>query len=215
VNVKDNVTLSSNFSVNFPIKKLNARFSIGPTAAYTKAINLLNLQENTSRQQTWGGNVRYDYTLGDILTAGVSANLSHQRTEYSFNTQQNQAFLNSTYSAEANINFLKNYAFSSNFDFYQYHSQTTGFDQTIPILSLSVSRFVMKNKVGELKAGIINLFDQSLSVSQTASSNYLQTEVTNNLGRYFMLSFTYALNKQLNPMGAGRQGGGMRMMIRN
>lgn len=216
VNVKDQLTLSSNFNLGFPIKKLKGRVSIGPTAAFTKAINLLNDQENTSRQQTYGGSVRYDYTLGDIMTAGVSANLSRQQTEYSFSTQQNQVFLNSTYSAETNINFLKNYAFSSSFDFYQYHSQTTGFDQTIPILNLSVSRFLLKNKVGELKMGVVNLLDKSLGVSQSASSNYLQTEVTNNLGRYFMISFTYALNKQLNPMGAGGPGGGgMRMIIRN
>jgi hypothetical protein len=38
----------------------------------------------------------------------------------------------------------------------------------------------------------------------------------NNLGRFLMVSFTYALNKQLNPMGEGgrRRGGrGMMMMI--
>ncbi|HWA36119.1 MAG TPA: outer membrane beta-barrel protein [Cyclobacteriaceae bacterium] len=216
VNVNDNVVLTSNFSLVFPVKKLKGRFNVGPTASYTKAINLLNGEDNTSRQRTLGGSVRYDYTLGDILTAGVSANLSHQKTEYSFSTQQNQVFLNSTYSADMNLNFLKNYAFTSSFDFYQYHSETTGFDQTIPILNLSLSRFIMKNKVGELKAAVVNALDQSLSASQTASSNYLQQEVTNNLGRYFMISFTYALNKQLNPMGAGpRGGGGMRMMIRN
>jgi hypothetical protein len=29
-----------------------------------------------------------------------------------------------------------------------------------------------------------------------------------------MVSFTYAINKHLNPMGGRRGGGGMRMMIR-
>ncbi len=216
VNVKDNLVLTSNFSFGLPVKKLNGRFNVGPTASYVKAINLLNGEENTSRQRTVGGTIRYDYTLKEILTAGVSANLSHQKTEYSFSSQQDQAFLNSTYSAEANVNFLKSYSFNSTFDFYQYRSETTGFDRTIPILNMSVSRFIMKNKMGELKAAVVNLLDQSLSANQTATSNYLQQEVTNNLGRYFMLSFTYALNKQLNPMGAGqRGGGGMRMMIRN
>jgi Outer membrane protein beta-barrel family/Carboxypeptidase regulatory-like domain len=212
VNVKDNLNISSNFNFQFPIKKLSGRVSVGPTASYTRGINLLNEAENTSRQQTVGGTVRYDYTLKEILTVGLSANLSHQETSYSFSTAQNQVYVNSTYSAEGNLNFLKNYSFNTTFDFYRYHSQTTGFDQTIPIMNLSVSRFVFKNKVGELKAGVINLFDKSLSVNQTASANYLQQEVTNNLGRYFMISFTYALNKQLNPMGPGQ--GGRRIMIR-
>lgn len=61
---------------------------------------------------------------------------------------------------------------------------------------------------------MVNALDKSMGVSQTATSNYLQQETTNNLGRYYMISFTYALNKQLNPMGGGRgRRGGMRMMM--
>ncbi|MDZ4713828.1 MAG: TonB-dependent receptor [Cytophagales bacterium] len=216
VNVADNLRISGNVNFGMPIRKLNGRFNVGPTFTYTRGINLINAQENRSDQQTYGGTVRYDYTLKEILTLGVSATLSQQKTAYSFNTQQNQQFLNETYSSEANVNFLKNYSFNATYDFYHYRSQTTNFDQTIPLLNLSFSRFLLKNKVGELKIGVVNLLDQSLSVNQTATSNYLQQETTNNLGRYYMVSFTYALNKQLNPMGGGnRRGGGNRIMIRN
>jgi hypothetical protein len=81
---------------------------------------------------------------------------------------------------------------------------------------LSVSRFMLKNNAGELKLGVNNLLDQSNSVSQSSGENYIQQQTTNNLGRYYMLSFTYALNKHLNPMGGrgGRGGGGGMMIIR-
>jgi hypothetical protein len=35
-------------------------------------------------------------------------------------------------------------------------------------------------------------------VNQTARNNYVELEIMNSLGRYFMVSFTYTLNKQLN-----------------
>ncbi len=214
VNVADNLRVSGNFNLGFPVRKFNSRLSVGPTFTFTRGITLLNLQENRSDQRTYGGTVRYDYTLKELLTLGLSATLSQNRTEYSFNTKQNQQFLNETYTSEININFLKNYSFNTSYDFYHYRSQTTDFDQTIPLLNLSVSRFILKNNVGELKFGVVNLLDKSLSVNQTATSNYLQQETTNNLGRYYTVTFTYALNKQLNPMGGGRGGrrGGMRMM---
>jgi outer membrane receptor protein involved in Fe transport len=214
VNVPENLRVNGNLNFGFPIRTLKSRVSIGPTFTYNRGITLINLQENRSDQRTYGGTVRYDYTLGDILTWGLSANISQNRTEYSFNTTQNQQFLNETYSSEVNINFLKNYAFNTTYDFYHYRSQTTGFDQTIPLLNMSVSRFLLKNNVGELKLGVVNLLDKSMSVSQTATSNYLQQETMNNLGRYYMVSFTYAINKQLNPMGGGRgkRRGGMRMI---
>ncbi len=217
VNVKDNLLLNGNFSVGFPVKKINSRFSIGPTASYISGINLLNDQENRSKQQTLGGTVRYNYTFKEILIIDLSANLSRQQTEYDFNQQQNQAYFNKTYTAEMNLTLLKNYQLNSSYNYYAYNSETTNFNQTIPILNLGLSRFLLKNNVGELKVGVNNLLDQSLSVNQTATANYLQQTTSNNLGRYFMISFTYALNKQLNPMGAGRRGrsGGMQMIINN
>jgi hypothetical protein len=82
-------------------------------------------------------------------------------------------------------------------------------------LDISISRFVLKNNAGELKFKVNNVLDQSNSVSQSSGENYIQQQTTNNLGRFYMVSFTYALNKHLNPMGGGnrRGGGGMRMII--
>jgi outer membrane receptor protein involved in Fe transport len=216
VNVKDNLNLSANVNFGFPIKKLNSRFNIGPTASSSRTFNVLNDQESSVKQQTLGGMARYNFSYKEIITIDLSANLSHQETMYEFNTEQNQTYFNKTYSAETNLNFLKNYSLNSTFDYYIYHSQTAEFDQSIPILNISFSRYILKNKTGEIRLGVNNLFDKSSSVNQTATANYLQIERTNNLGRYYMVSFTYSLNKQLNPMGGMRRpgGGGMRMMMR-
>jgi Outer membrane protein beta-barrel family len=180
-------------------------------------INLLNDQENRTKQQTLGGTMRYNYTFNEILIVDLSANFSRQQTEYDFNQQQNQAYFNKTYSSEVNLTVLKNYQFNTSFNYYSYNSEATNFNQAIPILNLGLSRFLLKNNVGELKVGVNNLLDQSLSVSQSTSANYLQQTTYNNLGRYFMVSFTYSLNKQLNPMGGGRKGrpNGMQMIINN
>jgi outer membrane receptor protein involved in Fe transport len=216
VNVKDNMNLNANMSFGFPIKKINSRFNVGPTGTYVRGINVLNADESFTWQQTMGGTARYNYTFKEILTIDVSANLSHQQTTYEFNTENNQVYFNKTYTAEANLNLLKNYQFNSSFDYLIYNSQTTDYNQEIPLWNIGISRFILKNKTGELKFSVNNLLDKSLSVTQSATANYLQQQVTNNLGRYFMVSFTYALNKQLNPMGGGmrRPGGGRMMMIR-
>lgn len=217
VNVRDNLRINGNFNLGVPIKNLNSRFNFGPTFSITNGINLLNDLENRTKQQTVGGTARYNYTFKEILIVDLSANLSRQQTEYDFNQQQNQAFINRTYTAEANLTFLKNYQLNTSYNYYSYNSETTNFSQNIPVLNIGLSRFLLKNNVGELKIGVNNLLDQNLSVNQTATANYLQQTTSNNLGRYFMVSFTYALNKQLNPMGGGRGGrrGGMQMIINN
>ncbi len=216
VNVRNGMSLNGNVNLGIPVKPLNSRFNVGPTYSVSRSINLTNDFENTVIQQTLGGSFRYNYSFKDILIVDLGTTLSHQQTEYSFNANQNQSYFNKTYNAEVNVNFLKKYSFNTEMNYFIYTSQTTDFHQAIPLWNFSISRYVLKNNVGEIKIGVNNLLNRSQTASQTASTNYLQQQTTNNLGRFLMLSFTYALNKQLNPMGeGGKRGGGrgMRMII--
>jgi hypothetical protein len=165
-------------------------------------------------QRTTGGNVRYNYRYKEIFDFSLSAQLSQQNTMYQFD-QPDQTFFNRTYTAESNLTFLKNYQFSGNFDYLQYENKATNFNQTIPLVNLSLSRYFLKGNSGELKIAVNNLLDRALGINQTSSINYIERTTTNSLGRYYMVSFTYSINKQLNPMGGMRRGGGMMRVIRN
>jgi outer membrane receptor protein involved in Fe transport len=215
VNVDFSKSLRGNFNFGFPVKKLNSRFNFGPSATLSETIAVLNGQNNNARSKTIGGNSRYNFTYKEIVILDLSANLSQQETKYDFSTPDQQYF-NQTYKAEINLSFLKKYSFNTSYEYLIYTSKTTDFRQEIPFLDISISRFILKNNAGELKFKVNNVLDQSNSVSQSSGENYLQQSTTNNLGRFYMVSFTYALNKHLNPMGGGGRrggGGGMRMII--
>lgn len=213
VNVRSSKNLSGNFNFGFPVSKWMSRFNVGPSATLSESITLLNDQENVVTNQTVGGNARYNFTYKEFVILDLSANLSHQQTKYSFNTPDQQYF-NKTYRGELNLNFLKKYAYNTSYEYLIYTSTTTDFRQTIPFWNMSISRFILKNNAGELKFGVNNILDQSNSVTQTTGENYLQQQTMNNLGRFYMVSFTYALNKHLNPMGAGGRRG-PRMIMTN
>lgn len=51
---------------------------------------------------------------------------------------------------------------------------------------------MLKNKALELKLSGINLLNTNLGVTQNANMNYVERQVANSLGRYYMLSLTYA-----------------------
>ncbi|MBL7872339.1 MAG: TonB-dependent receptor [Cyclobacteriaceae bacterium] len=214
VNVDYSKSLRGNFNFGFPIKKINSRFNFGPSATLSETIAVLNGQNNNARSRTLGGNSRYNFTYKEIVILDLSANLNQQETQYDFSTPDQQ-FFNQTYKAEINLSFLKKYSFNTSYEYLIYTSKTTDFRQEIPFLDISISRFILKNNAGELKFKVNNVLDQSNSVNQSSGENYIQQQTTNNLGRFYMVSFTYALNKHLNPMGGGgrRGGGGMRMII--
>jgi outer membrane receptor protein involved in Fe transport len=211
VNVDNNMSVNGNASLSFPINKIKSRLSFGGNIRNRRSINLLNDIASTINTQSAGGNLRYSYRYKEIFDLSLSARLERQLTDYEFG-QDDQIFLNNNYTAESNLTILKNYQFSSSFELLQYENQNNNYNQTIPLLNLSVSRFLLKNKTGELKFAVNNLLDKALGVSQTANLNYIERQTTNSLGRIFMVSFTYSINKQLNPMGMRRGGQMMRIM---
>jgi hypothetical protein len=211
VNVDQTVRVNSMANFGFPVNKIGSRFNFGVNYRTERSLSLLNEQENEIDQNTYGGNIRYSYRYKEIFDFSVSADIDKQRTRYQFD-QPDQHFVNETYNAESNLTFMKNFQFSGSFEYLVYNSRSTDFYQAIPLLNLSISRFILKNNAGELKLGVNNLLDKALGVNQTASVNYIERQTTNSLGRYFMVSFIYALNKQLNPVGMRQGRGGIRIM---
>jgi hypothetical protein len=215
VNVKENLMVNGNFNFGFPVKAINSRLNFGPQLMYNQGINLLNEVEDVIKISNFGGNLRYDFNWKEFVNAGISGNIIRQRTTYDFNAQQNQLFFNQSYNAELNIQFLKNYTLGGNFNYLVYNSETTDFNESISLLNLYVSRFVLKNRKGEIRLSGQNLLDQDVGVSQRADVNFIEQTVTNNLGKFIQLSFTYKLNSNLNPMNnMGRHGGGGMRMFR-
>jgi hypothetical protein len=215
VNVDNTLHLSGNATFGFPIQKLNSRFSITAMASQQKGVNVIDDLQSTIAQNTIGGRFRYDYRFKEIFDISLGANISRQSTTYKFDAASNQLYYNNTYTAEGNLHLLDNmYLLSSSLEYLTYESKTSDYSQAIPFLIISISRYILKAKSGELKLSVNNVLDQSTGVSQTADVNYFQRQVTNSLGRYYMLTFIYSLNKQLNPMRGMRPtpGGGMRII---
>jgi hypothetical protein len=212
VNVRDNKRITGNATFGFPIEKISSRFSITANSTHQISVNVIDEQESNIVQTSISGRTRYDYHYKEIFDLGLSAEISRQVTTYAFDDQADQQYINKTFTADMNTHFLKNYQFNSAFEYLVYQSIANDFHQTVPFLNASVSRFLLKAKSGELRFSVNNILDQKTGVSQSADINYFERQKTNSLGRYFMVSFIYALNKQLNPMGMRPRGGMIRIM---
>ncbi len=211
VNVPNNTSVNTNGTVSFPLNMLKSRVSVGASWRMQRGTNILDHVAYKIQQFTNGGNVRYNFHYKEVLDINLGAQLSYQTTKYDFD-QPDQRFLNTTYTVESVLTFLKNYQFVSGLEYLIYENRSASFRQSIPLVNLSVSRFFLKNNSGELRISASNILDKALGVNQSSSINYTERTTTNSLGRYFMVTFVYAINKRLNPMGARRAGPMMRVI---
>ena len=214
VNVRETRRLNGNVSFGFPLSKIKSRFNVTGNIMHQSGITVINDIENETRQNTIGGRFRYEYRYNDIFDMTAGANISRQTALYESREQTDQLYFNNSFMGETNLTFLKHYTLSSSFEYLAYKNKTMNFQQSIPLLNVSLSRYLFKAKSGEVKFAVNNILDKNLSVSQVANINYFERQQTNNLGRYVMLSFLYSINKQLNPMGAGRPRAGMIRIMR-
>ncbi len=219
LNIDENINLSVNATASFPLTKLFSRFNVSANIRDQRSVTvnrssvdqeIVSENRNDVHQFTVGGNLRYTFTFKEIFDVSLSTILSHQTIDNE--ASSDQTYFNKTYSAESNVNFLKKYRFSGTFNYLEYQSQSNNSTIGIPMLNFSLSRYVLKANAGEIKVGVNNVLDKQLGVSQTANENYFQRQTMNSLGRYYMVTFIYAINRHLNPMGGGRRGR-QRMMI--
>jgi hypothetical protein len=211
-NMDEGLTFSGNANFGFPIRKLNGRVNLSGNLVHSMSQNFLNEEVNTINRNVAGGRIRYDYRLKEFLNLNVGSNLSYTETIYTFQNALNQSFLNETHTAEAILTVKKNYQFTSNFSYMRFQDLNSDFDERIPLFNLTFSRFFLKNNSGELKISANNLLDRNIGVNQRADVNFFERETTNALGRFYMISFTYSLNKHMNPMGGGNMRRSFRMM---
>ncbi len=214
VNVGDNLSLRTSFNINFAATELKSRFMFGANVSRSESVNILNDLYQDIVNNTLGGNFRYIFRPTDDFELRLTANVNTQITQYQFSNDE-QTFLNQSYRSDINWTFLDYYRLQSGYSYQIYKGRSAQFDRKIPMLDVSLSRSFLRNNTGELRLSAFNLLNQDLGVTQTQAVNYYESSVTNSLGRYFMLSFTYALNRQLNPMERGPGGGrgGMRMIM--
>ncbi|KAA3438392.1 outer membrane beta-barrel family protein [Rufibacter hautae] len=209
VNVKYSRMSNLNLSLGYPLRKLKSRLNVGASVQEQQGINLIDEIATTVDNRTYSGNLRYEYRLDQKFDLSLRSELSLQTTDYNAEGSQNQRFVNQTYSGETNVYLPHQFYLTSTLEYLVYHNPQLGFRQNIPLLNASIAKQFLKNNSGELRLTAVNLLDQNLGITQTIGPNYVQTETLNSLGRYFMLQFTYSLNKHLNPM-AGR--GGIRIV---
>ena len=70
-----------------------------------------------------------------------------------------------------------------------------GVNGNLALLNASVEKTLFKKKNGFIRLSGFDIFKQNTNITRTVSGNYITDTRTNRLTRYFMLTFTYRLNR--------------------
>lgn len=198
VNVKDEYDVYASVAYGMPIKAIDTRLDASLNTNYNRGIYPVNGEDNLTRRFSPSANLSLTYRYKELLELTVGGSSSFNKTEYSLDQSLNQEFVNQNYNADFSINLPLDFRIGSTFDYSIYG----GIEERIPLWTASVSKYLLKQKRGELKLTVFDLLNRNLGIERSAQINYVQEQRITSLGRYAMLSFTY------NLQGFGPRAGG-------
>lgn len=211
VNVDGIYNLNGDISYGFPIRALKGNLNLSANGIYLRNKQLVNAVQNTSDNFAFGPDIRFDISFNDKIFAGIGAGANYNKTNNTLAAAPDVEYLSHRYTAELDWQLPKGFYFATDFTYFINDQLSTGFNARVPFWNASISKQFLRFNRGEIKLRVYDLLNQNLGISRTANQNYIEDTRQMYLRRFFLLSFTFSLNKN----GPGQDsGGGMKIITR-
>jgi hypothetical protein len=214
VNADGAYNVNGNFNIGFPINRMKGgNFNTSTTISYSRDVSLANNLRNYTKNLSLGETLRLNYNFKEKLDASISASINYSAARYTLIKNQNNSFVTYAYSADISYQFPLNFNLSTDIDYTTQRGLSSGFNQEYFLWNASLSKQLLKNNRGEIKLSVFDILKQNRSISRNFTDNYIEDVQNTVLQRFFMLTFTYNLNRMGsgNMQGEGR-GRNFRMM---
>lgn len=184
------------FNIGFPVKMMKGgNFTTNTRISLYRNGNITDGVKNYTRNVTIGEDLRLNYNYKDKLDMGLSTSINYTAAKYTIQKNQNTSFFTYVYSGDVSYTFKKGFILSTDFDYTLNNGVSEGFNRDFAMWNASFAKQFLKSKRGELKLSVFDILDQNQSISRHVGENYIEDVQNTVLQRFFMLTFTYNLNR--------------------
>lgn len=181
--------------VGLPLKGNSLVLSLNTNLAWNKNKSFINNAENTSSTYIVGQGAKLVWNYKENLDFNLSGNINYNMAEYSLQPQNNVNYFTNSVIADITYTFRNGLILGTEVDYFVNSGLADGFNQNYTIWNASIAKQVFKDKRGEIKLRVYDGLKQNIGISRTVSETYIQDVSNVVLQRYFMLSFTYNINR--------------------
>jgi hypothetical protein len=202
VNVKNDMLLEGYMQFGRPLRPLKSNLKATLNNSFNRGILFINDAENITQRWVNNFEITLDNKKKKKIDMEIGARWSHNITRYSVSNALNQQFINQRYFTNLAWFPTSKWAINSGFDYTIYSKESFGAAQQIPLWKASVTRYVLKNRKGQIKLSAFDLLNKNVGITRSSNFNFTEEVRTRNLSRYFMLTFAYSIS------GFGENNGG-------
>lgn len=193
VNLGGTYNVSGYFNYGFPIKKPKSNLNLQTNINYSQYQSLVNSISNYTRSTSMSETVKWTTNLKNNFDMNLSYSFTYNPIRSTLSSNSNTNYTTQSLSADFTLYSNNGWLVASDFDYTHYGNRPVGYNTTVFLVTPSIAKQFLKNKAGEIRLSCFDVLKQNQAISSTATANQFTTSRTNNLTRYFMLTFTYNL----------------------
>ncbi len=195
VNINGNYSVDGDITYRFSISKSEKnKLSISTMSQFRfgQSISFLNGDKNLQRSITCSPGIGIDYSISDYLDVSINARINMTNSSYSIQPDRKTTINNQIYAADVFWRSSMGLELSSNFSLRVIDSRNELPAQCVAIWNAAISKYLFKNRLGELRLSALDLLNRSSNLVQTAGDNYIETVKTEVPPQLFILAFVYS-----------------------
>ena len=205
VNVDGVYNLNNDISVGWPLRFIKGSLNLNTGVGYSKSIQFINTGRNNIYNITIDPSIEISKSFKDKFDMTLSGGFTYTKAKYSLQSSLNNKYFTQDYGIDVGWQLPKNFYLSSDFRYTISSQRSQGFNAKVPLWNASFSKLFLKYNRGEMKLSVYDLLNENEAIVRNTNSNYIEDQNNRVLKRFFLLSFTYSLNKMsANAGGPGR-----------
>lgn len=187
--------LSGYYAFSKPFAKRKYTLTFNGNANYNNNISFTNSQENIGRNWVLSQGTRFRLDLEDVMDADFNATYSYYTTRYSIVTTPSTNAKTLVLGVNGRTFFFSDWTLGYDLVKTINNGYSSSIKANPTLLSTYVERRFLKKNRGALRIQGFDLFNQNVGISRNVAANSITDSRNNRLGRYYLLSFTYRIQK--------------------
>ncbi|MDT0686968.1 TonB-dependent receptor [Autumnicola psychrophila] len=194
-NIDGGMNANAGISYSKQIKKeiSQFRFRVRLNGSYDKNLGFTNATKFQAERFSFSPNLRFTYSIEEILEINPEYELSYQSSIYDINSDRNQKFINHSAGLEFTTYWPEDLIFANDISYRYLENVAPGFDNSIILWNLSLGYKFLKDDAS-VKIKVYDLLDQNVETRRIIEEDYIRDSSSLILTRYAMFSFTYKLS---------------------
>ncbi len=200
-NVNGYFNLMGLYTYSKPYKNRKYVLNFTGSANYNHNINLIDSIRNIGQNWIVSQGFTFEFNYKEWLQFGTGLSYSINDVKYkkpagaALTSLQNSSSNAWTISSNINIDITKRTILKYDFDYTINSGLASSVSRNYTIMNASIEQQLFKKKNGIVRFAAFDLFKQNTNISRSVSANSITDSRSNKLTRYFLLSFTYRLQK--------------------